>query len=287
MVMVTEKDYYMNEHLKENLDEVPRFLRNGWDCVIIVSGHSKVRIGKSTFALQMGYYLSWIMAKINKRKVDFGTKNVCFTPDELITRAGSLPRNSVIIYDEAMTGLNSSRAMESINKTMMDFFIECGQYGHIIIIVLPNFFRLAEDIAIPRSLFLCDVYTDLSYQRGFFKFYNEIQKEFLYMFGKKRYGTFRKYQATNPSFSGKYTKFVPIDKERYEKQKREAIQKKRLTRVESRMVRHRNALTVMIKNKTKMTDKQIAEELSKLLGVKVGDETIRSAIWTYHHPKER
>jgi ABC-type xylose transport system permease subunit len=44
--------------------------------------------------------------------------------------------HSVLVYDEGRAGLDSARAMENINKAMQDFFQECGQYGHVIIIVL-------------------------------------------------------------------------------------------------------------------------------------------------------
>jgi len=221
----------MNNHLRSNLKEIPRFLKKGYDCVIIVTGHGKVRVGKSTIAQQIGYYAAWLMAggkkKPKKKKVPFTNANIVFTPDALVDIAQKLPKKSVIVYDEGRAGLDSIRAMENINKGMMDFFQECGQYQHVIIIVLPNYFRLSEDIAIPRSLFLVDVYHDSKYNRGYFKFYNEIQKEYLYVFGKKKLGTYAKYNSANPSFSGKFTNVHPnIDVESYDNEKRESFKKK-------------------------------------------------------------
>ncbi|HUS50424.1 MAG TPA: hypothetical protein VMZ91_09685 [Candidatus Paceibacterota bacterium] len=233
MVLVTDIQFYMNKHLRSNLKEIPRFLRKGYDCVIIVTGHGKVRVGKSTIAQQVGYYAAWLMAggkkKPKKKKVPFNNSNIVFTPDGLVNIAQRLPKKSVIVYDEGRAGLDSIRAMENINKGMMDFFQECGQYQHVIIIVLPNYFRLSEDIAIPRSLFLIDVYHDSKYNRGYFKFYNEIQKEYLYVFGKKKLGTYAKYNSANPSFSGKFTNTHPnIDVESYDNEKRESFKKKQI-----------------------------------------------------------
>jgi len=232
MVLVTDLQFYMDGHLRGNLKEVPRFLKKSYDCVIIVSGRGKVRVGKSTMAQQIGYYTAWLLAggkkKPKKMKVPFDNTNVVFTPDQLVHLAQSLPKRSVIVYDEGRAGLDSSRAMENINKGMMDFFQECGQYQHVIIIVLPNFFRLSEDIAVPRSLFLVDVHHDAKYNRGYFKFYNEIQKEYLYVWGKKKLGTYNKYNSSKPSFSGRFTNTQPnIDVALYEKQKRDALVEKR------------------------------------------------------------
>ena len=187
----------------------------------------------STMAQQVGYYVAWLLAggkkKPKKKEVPFGNSNIVFTPDALVEIAQRLPKKSVIIYDEGRAGLDSIRAMENINKGMMDFFQECGQYQHVIIIVLPNYFRLSEDIAIPRSLFLIDVYHDSKYNRGYLKFYNEIQKEYLYVFGKKKLGTYAKYNSANPSFSGKFTNMHPqIDIEKYDNEKKESFRKKQV-----------------------------------------------------------
>lgn len=231
MVLVTDLQYYMDKNLRSNLKEIPRFLRKSYDCVIIVSGRGKVRVGKSTMADQIAYYAAWLLAggktKPKKKIVPFDNTNIVFTPDQLVDLAQKLPKRSVIVYDEGRAGLDSIRAMENINKGMMDFFQECGQYQHVIIIVLPNYFRLSEDIAIPRSLFLVDVHHDAKYNRGYFKFYNEMQKEYLYVWGKKKLGTYAKYNSANPSFNGRFTDFQPnIDVALYEKQKREALVKK-------------------------------------------------------------
>ena len=43
---VTDLMYSMNGYLKDNLNEVPKFLKKSWDCVGIVSGSGRVRIGK-------------------------------------------------------------------------------------------------------------------------------------------------------------------------------------------------------------------------------------------------
>ena len=234
----------MDGALMENLKQVPKFLKNAWDCVFIVSGSGKVRIGKSSMALQMAYFIAWLLVggdkKLKKTPVPFTLDNVVFTPKDLMKLASTLPKHSVILYDEGRAGLDSARAMESLNKIMIDFFQECGQYQHVIIIVLPNFHRLKEDIAVARSLFLVDVYTGKNYSRGFFKFFNERQKENLYAFGKARIGIYNKYMATNPSFRGRFTKYLPVSKKDYEDKKLKALREKSLSRNQTKQLLSRN-----------------------------------------------
>lgn len=50
MVLVTDLQFYMNKHLRSNLKEIPRFLKKGYDAVIIVTGHGKVRVGKCLYS---------------------------------------------------------------------------------------------------------------------------------------------------------------------------------------------------------------------------------------------
>ena len=90
--------------------------------------------------------------------------------EDLMKKAEQLPKNSVIIYDEGRSGLDSASAMTAINKTMSEFFQRCRVYHHVIIIVLPNFFKLHEDYAVARSQFLIDTYADEKFNRGYFSF---------------------------------------------------------------------------------------------------------------------
>jgi len=249
--------FYMQNFLRLNLDGIPSYLSKAWDVVGIVSGHGKVRIGKSTCAIQIGYYISWILAggrmledahgkvtgiKAPDKPVRFGLDNVVFSPAQLIDKAQKLyamyGKNQVIIYDEGRAGLDSAAAMTNINKGMQDFFQECGVYGHVILIVLPNFFKLHEDYAVSRSLFLVDVFADRKFRRGYYNFFNEQQKEWLYYWGKKKIGAINKYASARPSFWGRFSSFLPFDKDDYEEEKMKAIRDKKVNRkVEERTTR--------------------------------------------------
>jgi len=283
---VTDLKYYMDGFLRDNLGEVPNFLKKSWDCVIIVSGSGKVRIGKSTIAMQMAYYLAWLMNEDRKKhglvKKDnptpFNIDNVVFSPQELVQTAMKLPKNSVIVYDEGRAGLDSARAMENINKATQDFFQECGALGHIIVIVLPDFFKLQETIAIPRSLFLINCYTDKNYNRGYFSFYSEKRKEVLYVYGKKKIVTLSKYLTIDANFHGKFVDFFPVNKEAYDNKKKEALSKRKKSQREVRWHIQRDTMFYVLEKHLGMTYSQIAAEVSKFLDEKVTESVVSCGI---------
>jgi len=296
--------YYMDEFLGMNLMGIPHYLDKAWDVVGIISGHGKVRIGKSTMALQVAHFLAWLVAggrmerdnitkkwtvgrKPNKQ-VHFDLKeNVVFSPEDLMKAARDLHskygRNQVIVYDEGRAGLDSSAAMTAINRAMQDFFQECGMFGHIIIIVLPNFFKLHEDYAVSRSLFLIDVYADKKLRRGFFNFYNEVQKEWLYAMGKKKIGSTLKYSDSRVSFNGRFTQFLPFDKDEYEEAKRDALKKKQLKGTERKWKKQRDAAIYLYKHYSGETYEEMAKQLTIYCGFKVRENQVVSAIQAITH----
>lgn len=295
----TRIGYYMDEYLAINLMGIPGYLERSYDVVGIFSGHGKVRVGKSTLAQQVGYFVAWLLAgggmakeeatgkwfvsKKPNKLVRFSLEdNIVFTPDDLQLKARELyakyGRNQVIVYDEGRAGLDSAAAMSVINKAMQDFFQECGQYGHVILIVLPNFFKLHEDYAISRSIFLVDVFTNKRMERGFFNFYNETQKEYLYLMGKKKTSTVSKYSGAKPSFTGRFSVFLPINKQKYELAKREAIKLKEVKQIEKRWKRQRDAALLMLFSKFNLSPKEIADEISKLSGMRLDTNMVKYGI---------
>lgn len=268
--------FYMDRWLKENLDGIPFFIEKKYDVVGIVSGTSKVRLGKSTMAMQVAYYIAWVLAggrtiltetgtfvsvQAPTKPVNFGLKHIVFTPEDLKKKAHELPPNSVIVYDEGRAGLDSSRSMESVNKGMQDFFQECGVYGHVILIVLPDFFQLHQIYAVSRSLFLINVFTDEQFKRGYFSFYNERQKELLYFWGKKKVGAHLRYASAKRNFWGKFTDWLPFDKDEYEAMKKDALDRKRVGRKEIAQLKERDLLIHYIIMHCDKTRNELLKEL--------------------------
>ncbi|MFA5395243.1 MAG: hypothetical protein WC346_04415 [Methanogenium sp.] len=294
--------YYMDGFLAENLYQIPAFIKKDWDCVGIVSGSGLVRVGKSYIASQIGYFVAWLLAggamdlrrdldtgkfinpvviKSPTNPVNFSLNNLVFSPEDLMKKGRELPKNSVIIYDEGRSGLDAKSSMTALNRLLEDFFQECGVYNHVIILVLPDVFKLHADYAINRSHFLVNVYHDENYQRGYFNFYNKLQKEKLYEFGKKKLGVTARYNAAYPSFYGRFPNWIPFDEKEYKKEKKLALKKKELMRRSAAIKVQRDAMIHLYHELSQYTQKQIAEELGEALHKKVSEDTIGLAITDY------
>jgi len=297
-----KEGFYMDGYLAENLQPIPKFLKKEWDCVGVVSGHGKVRTGKSIMGGQIGYYVAWLLAggKMDLRRdpdsgkfvnprvikkpdqpLKFSLNNLVFSPEELMERGRNLPKNSVIIYDEGRSGLDSKSAMTSLNKMLEDFFQECGVYGHVIIIILPNFFKLHEDYSVSRSIFLVDVYHDENWNRGYFNFYNESQKEKLFFFGRKRVGITARYSAATPSFFGRFVDWSPFDRDQYNMLKKIALKKKEIGKRSIKIKEQRDALIHMYKYDMDETMEGVANRMSDVLKKKIGVEVINHGLKDY------
>lgn len=242
-------------------------------------------------AAQMGFYIAWLLAggvmdfekkcvvkKPDKQILFTLEENLVFSASDLQKKAFDLykkyGKNQVIIYDEGRQGLDSARAMENVNKGMTDFFQECGFMGHVILIVLPNFFKLHEDYAVARSIFLVDVFAK-GIDRGYFNFYNENQKEWLFHLGKKRIGISAKYTSANPSFWGRYGLWLPFNKERYEELKKLGLEKKREGAFERRGRFHRDFLVWVLKKEFKVNFREIARKYKKIMDFDISHDIIR------------
>jgi len=294
--------YGMDGYLAENLEPIPNFLKRDWDCVGIVTGSGLVRVGKSYLASQIGYYVAWLLAggqmdlrrnpeteyktfinpggvlKKPTKPVKFGIDNLVFSPEDLMKKGRELPPNSVIMYDEGRSGLDAKSSMTALNRLLEDFFQECGQYNHFILIVLPDFFKLHVDYAVNRSHFLVNVYHDQNYKRGFFNFYNKLQKERLYEFGKKKLGVTARYNSAHRNFYGRFPNWIPFDEQEYRKAKRLALKKKELGKRTAKIKDQRDAVISLYKRDMNLTMKEVAEVMSEKLGKKVGVEMINHAL---------
>ena len=285
----------------------------GVDLSILNSEHHNfilsngITSSNSTMAQQIAYFIAWLIAG-GKMKRDLSTRkwyvsknpdkevhfileeNIVFSPEQLMKKAADLynkyGKNQVIVYDEGRAGLDSASAMQAINRVMQDFFQECGMYGHVIIVVLPNFFKLHEDYAVNRSLFLIDTYADKNLRRGYFNFYNEIQKEWLFYMGKKKIGSTLKYSDSRPSFSGRFTQFLPLNKDAYETAKREALKTKGLGLTERKWKKQRDAALYIIRKSTTKTLKEMSEDMTAVCGFPVGEDAIEHGIESITHAGE-
>ena len=233
MERVTEKQYWMDGYLKDNLNSLAYNMKHDFDSLICISGSGLVRVGKSVLAQQIGYFMAYRLG------TTMNLDNIVFSGAELISIAKILPKNSVIIYDEARGELDTKKVMENITKNLLDFFAECGMYNHCLIMVLPDYFELPKSVAINRSECLINVIRTtgttndsdgnevVKFERGVFEFYNRNGKKMLYILGKKNYDDYsigKKYR----SFFGEFPNVFVMDKKEYEDKKLKHIQRTRI-----------------------------------------------------------
>lgn len=278
--------FYIDGYLKSNLDEVPKLVKNDWDAVIIISGSGNTRTGKSYLGSQVGKYIAWKMNEYNIKRglvpknnpIPWSNENFVFTPKQLIDKANKFPKNSVLVYDEAYSGLNSKVSMENVSKGLQNFFTTCGFMNHIIILILPDFFSLQQTIAVPRSLFLLNCYTGKDLQRGYASFFSKQKKELLYVIGKKKWGSTSKYYSVKSNFNFRFTDVFTTDHEEYEKFKREAVTTQETNAVTVRHTQQRDILFWILKKNYKLSALKIARELTKITNVIMSEQTVHNGI---------
>jgi len=299
--------FYMDGYLAENLYDVPKFIKKDRDVVGIISGHGYTRNGKSTLMAQIGSFIAWrlaggemnlkrddngkfinpIVTKKPTKPIKFSLKNLAFSPDELMNKGTTLPKNSIIGYDEGKSGLDSKGTMRAINRLLDDFFQEIGTRNHVILIVLPNFFKLNEDIATTRSMFLVDTYCDENWNRGFFSFYGPKNKEWLYFLGKKKIGVGNKYSSVSPDFFGRFSNWSPFNRVVYEQLKRDSLKKKTLGTREEKIKKKYFGLLALYKRDTGKTTEEMAKGLSEVLFTKVSSFSLEQGLKDYLRYAER
>jgi hypothetical protein len=253
MVKVTKGDmeFYVDGYLKNNLDICLDIVHKDWDMVFVIDGTEGS--GKSVLAQQIAKYFdpSFCLDRIVFRAKNF--------KDEVI----KAEKNQAVVWDEALSGLSSRGAMSTVNKTIVDLLAEIRQKNLFLIIVLPTFFDLDKYVALWRSRFLIHVHHD-KFKRGFFNFYNESCKKFLYINGKKFYN----YKCAVPSFRGRFTNFYTVDQEEYKAKKLSSLRatdedEKPLAPRHKRWLEQRDAAFFVFKEKFGWKAKEIKNEIEK------------------------
>jgi len=265
---VTDKEFWVDNLLKSNLDSIAHNLKRDWDFIGIISGDGLTRVGKSVLAQQVAYYVSYNLGR------SFDMNNICFTSEDLIKKAVQ-SENSCFIYDESRESLDAKKAMGLISRGLFDFFAECGKLNHFIILVLPDFFDLNRRIAVNRSAFLINVFRTTKikelksgavseYQRGHYAWFGRNKKKRLFILGKKN---FDDYHIVKPDFYGKFDNKWMVNEAEYDKVKMEFIRRDRnqikVTKRTESWLRQRNGLVKHLHTEFNYTQKQICDILKR------------------------
>jgi len=285
--------FYMDDVLKANLDVLLKNAskKDDWDFVIIISGGGRVRIGKSMLALQIAQYWIYMLSKLYDIKTPFNfDENIVFHGKDLIEKGHEIYKKysqGVIIFDEAGADLEGLKVIRKTTQAVKDYLRECGQYNFLTILVLPEFFDLPRGIAITRSDCLIDIYRSVNNEgkfiRGFFNFYSWPNKRELYLRGKKELN----YKAWKYDFHGRFTKFYPIDEEKYRAAKLKALLSRKKEEEEKKDHRwkiQRDLIWKIILQNNLTTQGELVEFYKKC-GINIDQTTISFAILNKNLPE--
>ncbi len=250
--------FNFHERLASNLDLIKKNQKNDWDFKELISGDGMTRTGKSTLGFQMALYQ-------DKHFADNWKEQVVFDGTQLIETAYKIPKGRVIVYDEAREGLDSKKQMERYVKNILDFFSQCGNLNHIVIIVLPEFFELPKAIAISSSIFLVNCYAENGFDRGYFDFFNRRDKKYLYMKGQK----YLDYKAQKRSFHGTFIDWIPFDRVEYETLKNQTLIKIRKRESYSEVKEKEETSSIRLKILLKWLIKELKIK-PKIIGERLG-----------------
>jgi len=218
MVLVTNKQYYLDPRLKDKLDLMIKRMEVGKDNLVLVDGDEGD--GKTNMSMGVGYYIAHTCNRA------FGLENIFFDLDKLIDFAIKT-KEQVIIWDEGALGGLASEWWNKNQKKFIKLLMIARKRQHFWIVNIPKFFKLNEYFVIDRSIGLIHVYMRGGIEHGRFVYFNQTQKEKLWEDWKKTH--IRSYKKWW-SFHGTFVMFLEkkkfeeiISDAEYNKKKDEAI----------------------------------------------------------------
>lgn len=261
------QEVFIDKYLYSNIEIFVKRLIHDFDTWVIISGDEGE--GKSLLGKQIASMAQYLL-NIEKREV---SAHIVFDPNTFIKVIKECKKSSIIIFDEATTGLHSRKSMSNINIGLISAAAQYRKKNLFVIIILPAFHDLDKNIAIHRTRCLLNVYVD-KFKRGFFSYFTKEQKRKLYVDGKKYYDM----RIVKPEFRGRYMHWSSFDELEYEKQKDESIGRDlEVKEVKNKWLRQRNASFYLLE-RSGMTHAQISHELMTLLKQEVPRNTISDAI---------
>jgi hypothetical protein len=230
-------EYYMDDRLKNNLDNkvIPSLQKRDKDCFIVIDG--KEGTGKSTVALQIGKYVDPTL----------DLSRIVFDADAFRDAIFKAKKGQVVVFDEAFSGLSSRSALSSVNKVLVSLMMQMRQKNLMILLVLPTFFMLDKYAALFRAKALIHVYENKGV-RGYFKLYNSKLKKDLYLAGKKDYSYNNRLIRTRfkGRFYGKFALGSDLLEKEYRKKKAKALEDTEKDPMTSAQIRYKEQRDLLI-----------------------------------------
>lgn len=216
MVVVTDKNYFIETRLVEKLDLMVKRMNGTDDNVVIIDGDEGQ--GKTNLAMGVCHYISY------KTGRPYGIKNIFFDLDKLMKFA-SETEGQIIHWDEGALGGLSMQWWKKNQQKFLQLLMVARKKKHFWIIAIPKFNKLNEYIIVDRSVALIHVYSRQNIHKGRFMYFTKQKKELLYDEWKRaRRKSYFKYKSFFGSFLQYDRKvFTPEELEEYDKMKDKAI----------------------------------------------------------------
>lgn len=213
MVLVTDKQFYMEPRLVDKLNLMINRFKMKMDNLILIDGDEGY--GKTNLEAGICYYI----AHHTGRKFD--VDNIFFDLESATSFARDTSEQIIAFDEGALGGL----AAEWWKKNQIEFIkllMIARKKKHFFVICIPKFFKLNEYIVVDRSIALIHVYARNEVERGRFVYYSKLSKEKLfYNWRKTKQRRYKQYY----DFRGSFLEYLPkvVDEDAYEAKKDEAI----------------------------------------------------------------
>lgn len=175
-MLVTDKQYYMENFLVERLDLMcDRVTKYNFDNLILIDGNEGY--GKTNLGAGVCYYVS------QKTGRPFGIDNIFFDADSLLKFATSTEKQ-IILFDEAAIALLASESFNKLQITLIKMMMIARKKNHFYVFIIPEVFSLKRYI-IRRAIALLRVYSRDEITRGRFAYFTKDSKDSLYQHFRK------------------------------------------------------------------------------------------------------
>jgi len=210
LVEACNKTFYLNSRIKSSLDIIlKKAIPKKWDCLLIVWGREGS--GKTSFASQVAGYLD---------PKGFCVDRVVFNPTQFETVIESVPDESAILWDEAITGASSSEHASRIQQSIIKRLTQIRKKKLKIILCFP-YLDMLNRYFISRCMGSYYIYANGFDKRGNGIFFSSRKTERLYnlMKIKFRYDYRKAVSSSRSSFRFNFASTLIMDEPSYEQKK--------------------------------------------------------------------
>jgi len=176
-MIVTDKEYYMDDALTRKLDLMIKRMEGTDDNVLPIDGDEGQ--GKSELATGICYYVAYKTGR--KYDVD----NIFFDLDAGIKFAGET-KEQIIHFDEGALGLLRTQWQNKVQQKFLQLVMTARKKRHFIVICIPKFHRLPQYVMEERAIGLVHVYSKQNLQKGRFCYYTKSAKDKLFQDWEKK-----------------------------------------------------------------------------------------------------